>query len=39
MVDKTLTTGKRMLVIGEWINSCSYVVFDGSDLKLLKITQ
>jgi len=33
-LDIDLGNGSRYVNTGEWINSCSYAVFDGSDLKL-----
>ena len=34
LIDDTLSTGKRMLVLGEWIGMCTYAVFDGNELTL-----
>lgn len=33
-VDREVAPGKRMLILGEWIETCDYAVFDGRSLSL-----
>jgi UDP-2,3-diacylglucosamine hydrolase len=35
-MDIRLTESSRMINLGEWIFACTYAVFDGNELKLLK---
>ena len=34
LVDVTLATGSHMVVLGDWIDRCTYAVFDGNQLTL-----
>lgn len=34
MLDKPLSNGSRIVILGDWIHFCSYAVFDGENLEL-----
>lgn len=36
ILDETLASGCRLVILGDWINKFSYAVFDGNDLKMMK---
>ncbi len=38
-MDVELTGGSRLIGLGEWIEACTYAVFDGKELSLLSFNQ
>lgn len=36
LLDQPLSDRTRAIILGEWIHTCSYAVFDGNELKLSK---
>ncbi len=36
MIDEQISDSCRVIILGEWINTFSYAIFDGNDLKLAK---
>lgn len=39
MLDKKIANGAELVILGDWINFCSYAVFDGEKISLRKYTE